>query len=614
MAGWTGSAGRPNNEDNIQLSDNLGTNGWSFNTNKEIVLSEKGCLLIVCDGMGGMNAGEVASAVAVRTIKEWFTSELLTDETLSSPDKIKRYIEKAIIAADTRIKSESRADKEKEGMGSTIVLAWVVKESVFVGWCGDSRIYRFNPNDGLTQLSHDHSYVQELVDAGKLSEDLAFDHPNNNIITRSLGDPSRTAKPDVKEYPLRNGDIIMLCSDGLSGVLRDNEIEEIIRNNSGNMEACREALWDASREAGWHDNVTIGLCQIIAGCKTNIFPMPQKNKPVHKPVKKWIMIAVAVVLFLVLIGGGFVYLQQNKNGLIKSVRELTNKYGQLHEKLDFYSKRNSTLEKLKEIENLINGSQPWSLGDYEADIDSIKKVLETQEIWRENLSDQIRSLPNKSERLIKINDSLLNKSQTMTSEQIEYVFKQIDDNATVISILPANLSFKYSGETKSITVEISSNTEWGAKSNEKWCKVKEDKKASKLEVICEKNNDTLERKCIIIVTANNKSEKINVVQSGKPKDMLTKYITINGIDYQVKEKKDNYYVEYQIPDGQGWDYVWIHIAKDCSLKGTEDPDYSESKMPEYIIAEIIELNNPAKHTKDGPLAGKIKIPYKKPLN
>jgi protein phosphatase len=325
MAGWTGAAGRPNNEDNIQLSDDLSTNGWSFNTDKEMALSEKGSLLVVCDGMGGMNAGEVASAVAVRTIKEWFTSELLTNEmSPASPDKIKYYIEKAIIAADTRIKSESRADKEKEGMGSTIVLAWVVNESVFVGWCGDSRIYRFNPNDGLTQLSHDHSYVQELVDAGKLSEELAFDHPNNNIITRSLGDPNRTAKPDVKEYALRNGDIILLCSDGLSGVLRDNEIEEIIRNNSGNMETCRQALWEAAREADWHDNVTIGLCQIISGCNKNIVSAPQINK--HKPVKKWIIIAIVIVLFLGLLGG-FAYLRNdnhtNKNELqsIKDTQE-----------------------------------------------------------------------------------------------------------------------------------------------------------------------------------------------------------------------------------------------------------------------------------------------------
>ena len=105
------------------------------------------------------------------------------------------------------------------------------------------------------------------MDSGKLSEELAFDHPESNIITRSLGDPRHEAKPDVIEYPLRNGDVIMLCSDGLCGILRDNEIEAVMMENTGSMATCRDALWEAARKAGWHDNVTIGLCRIVSVCK-----------------------------------------------------------------------------------------------------------------------------------------------------------------------------------------------------------------------------------------------------------------------------------------------------------------------------------------------------------
>ena len=265
MAARCEAAGRPNNEDNFQLTDNLADDQWSFVTDSEVELSEKGALLIVCDGMGGANAGEVASQLAVETVKEWFSSERLTEEVLANSESITRYIKKAIVAADLRIKEEGKADKNKEGMGTTIVLAWVIGQSVFVGWCGDSRAYCFHPATGLQRFSHDHSFVQSLVDMGQLSDELAFNHPNGNIITRSLGDPLQEAQPEVKEYPLHNDDVIMLCSDGLNGVLRDSAIEEVMRENAENMSACRDALWEAARNANWYDNVTIGLCRIVTG-------------------------------------------------------------------------------------------------------------------------------------------------------------------------------------------------------------------------------------------------------------------------------------------------------------------------------------------------------------
>ena len=265
MAARCEAAGRPNNEDNYQLDADLSDKEWGFTADKPIDLGKKGALLVVCDGMGGMNAGEVASDIAVSTIKEWFVSDKLTEEVLTSP---MAYIKQAIIAADSAIKAHGKAHPETEGMGSTIVMAWMLGKKVYVGWCGDSRCYCYNPKTGLVRLSHDHSYVQELVDAGKLTEDLAFDHPNNNIITRSLGDPNGTARPDVKEFDLHNEDILLLCSDGLCGCLRDKEIEELLTAHQTSMQECRDALWVADEAAGWHDNVTIALAQVISGGQT----------------------------------------------------------------------------------------------------------------------------------------------------------------------------------------------------------------------------------------------------------------------------------------------------------------------------------------------------------
>ena len=274
MAARCEAAGRPNNEDNYQLDDNLSDNSWGFTADAEVSLGEKGALLVVCDGMGGMNAGEVASDIAVKTIKEWFTTNKLTDAAIAAPCK---YITSAIVAADTAIKAHSKTNPDTEGMGSTIVLAWLLGQKVYVGWCGDSRCYRFNPALGLERLSHDHSYVQELVDAGKLTEELAFDHPNNNIITRSLGDPRGAAQPDCKEFDLYNQDIILLCSDGLCGTLRDNEIAELIKQHQTSMQECRDALWDADEAAGWTDNTTIALAQIISGGKDANAATPTAN-------------------------------------------------------------------------------------------------------------------------------------------------------------------------------------------------------------------------------------------------------------------------------------------------------------------------------------------------
>jgi serine/threonine protein phosphatase PrpC len=239
------AAGRENNEDNGKILQ-LGSN--------------KGVLLIVCDGMGGMEAGEVASSLAVATIEQWFTPERITKQVLTNPQD---YLKQSIVGADTNIKNYSKTHPETEGMGSTIVLAWLLDQKAYVAWCGDSRAYRYNPQLGLERLSHDHSLVQTWVDAGQITEDQAFDHPQSNIITRSLGDPNGVAMPDSAEYTLYNDDVILLCTDGLCGTLRDRQIEAILAGNSDLSQCCNQ-LWKTDEEAGWHDNVTTALARVMS--------------------------------------------------------------------------------------------------------------------------------------------------------------------------------------------------------------------------------------------------------------------------------------------------------------------------------------------------------------
>lgn len=273
------AAGRPENEDNFQVAEDLSISNTGFTTDKVFSLGCKGTLLLVCDGMGGMNAGEVASAVGVETIKNLFAPQLLTEDVLANDESICMYMKRAIVKADSQIKEEASKDAAKQGMGSTAVMSWLLGHKVYVAWCGDSRCYRYNPSSGLEQLSHDHSYVQDLVDTGQLSPDLAFDHPNKNIITRSLGDPRGAAKPEAKVYNLNVGDVILLCSDGLSDSLRDSEIEQSISRSLVSVGACRDALWNDSKQAGWHDNVTVVLAQVMD-------ENAQQSKPQSAPEPK----------------------------------------------------------------------------------------------------------------------------------------------------------------------------------------------------------------------------------------------------------------------------------------------------------------------------------------
>ena len=274
LAAYTDSAGKTNpdaprngNEDNMFVCADLSSKGQEtlFSVDKEESLSKGGCLLVVADGMGGMNAGEVASEIAINVVKESFSPDTIQSSVFESPKTRARFMEGVVVRADEAIKRHAEQNSECEGMGSTLIMAWLYEGKVTVTWCGDSRAYLYRPGVGLKQISKDHSYVQELVDEGKITMDEAFDHPYNNVITRSLGDQSKKAKADSVTIPIFLGDIIMVNSDGLSGVLRDKELESLISSNCQTMSGCRAALWEAAEKADWYDNVTAILCEITEG-------------------------------------------------------------------------------------------------------------------------------------------------------------------------------------------------------------------------------------------------------------------------------------------------------------------------------------------------------------
>lgn len=312
---------RNGNEDNFYLNQDLSVeNAGDISSDSIVDLGPKGMLMVVADGMGGMNAGEVASQIAVDTVAEAFNPRSLTPEVIDNAESRGAFMKKVISLADERIREDSLRNNEHYGMGSTIIMAWLFGNELTVCWCGDSRAYVYNDEKGIMPVSHDHSYVQGLADAGLITYEQTFDHPQNNIITRSLGDPSKDAVADSITINVGKGDIILLCSDGLSGMLRDRpgvdnygnpykeeSLENVINKNSYSMEKCLEALFRAAEKADWYDNVTCLLCQIIDGPKSKWskeLKYPGKVDGGKKSLldKKIILIALAVIILLTGIG------------------------------------------------------------------------------------------------------------------------------------------------------------------------------------------------------------------------------------------------------------------------------------------------------------------------
>jgi len=204
-------------------------------------------LAVVADGMGGHKAGDTASAMAV---------EVMVAEIRGGGASPERLLKGAVEAANAAVYAASRQNSECMGMGTTAVLAMPFESSYVAANIGDSRIYHYH--DGiLTQISRDHSYVQELVDAGIITPSEAAAHPKRNIITRAIG-TAKSEAADIFSGDWKAGDILMLCTDGLYSALEDMDMARILSEESCLEDACerliREALYGGST-----DNISVAM-------------------------------------------------------------------------------------------------------------------------------------------------------------------------------------------------------------------------------------------------------------------------------------------------------------------------------------------------------------------
>ncbi|HKU88588.1 MAG TPA: Stp1/IreP family PP2C-type Ser/Thr phosphatase [Steroidobacteraceae bacterium] len=221
-------------------------------------------LLVLADGMGGYNAGEVASGIAVKTITNLVREGLLREDLasidrgtgLSRPSIVLRD---AITRANKIIYQTARSQAECEGMGTTVVAALFYDNRVSIAHVGDSRLYRQRGSQ-IAQVTMDHSLLQELVDRGFYSPEEAQRAANKNYVTRALGVEPQV-EVEVQEHPVDKGDIFILCSDGLSDMVEDEDIRLTISTFGANLDTVAKQLIQLANENGGRDNVSVVLAQ-----------------------------------------------------------------------------------------------------------------------------------------------------------------------------------------------------------------------------------------------------------------------------------------------------------------------------------------------------------------
>lgn len=213
-------------------------------------------LFILSDGMGGHNSGEVASKLSVDIIKKVFLShrEKLNDEL----DLI-YVIKKAIEKANTEIYNKSIYSSKYKGMGTTLTLAYILNDKIYIGHVGDSRAY-FIDEETIRQITEDHSLVNQWVKSGKISYEQARNHPKRNIITKALG-INKAIEIDIYTLEYQSEDILMICSDGLTNMLDDREIFDIIHRED--IDTSWQTLVEESKKNGGLDNISIIIIKFI---------------------------------------------------------------------------------------------------------------------------------------------------------------------------------------------------------------------------------------------------------------------------------------------------------------------------------------------------------------
>ena len=286
---------RDHNEDSFVVADLSTGNATLQPEVRQHVAGPRGSLFMVADGMGGAAAGEIASAMATEVVLEEM-QRMWVEGVDRSPAAFARALKHAAKAANTKINSYAVGHPEFRGMGTTATIAGLLGDTIYVAQIGDSRGYIIRDSVGI-QITKDQSLMQKLVEAGELTEEEAEHSERRNIILQALG-PEASIKVDLTHQPLRKGDTLVLCSDGLSTQINRDRITEIVNGEKDLTVACKKLI-DAANANGGPDNITVIVARFdgeglavpdegddngddgnaVAAVKHRVFPLDDSGGP-----------------------------------------------------------------------------------------------------------------------------------------------------------------------------------------------------------------------------------------------------------------------------------------------------------------------------------------------
>jgi protein phosphatase len=253
---------REHNEDNFLVADLTQKARGLMENIRQHTIGGCGTLLAVCDGMGGAAAGEVASKLAVDIIYE----QMQTGGAPRHREDLARRLVRAVEVAGLRIFAEAKLDRNRRGMGTTATAAALMDDHLFLAQVGDSRAYILR-GEKLELVTRDQSLVNQLIEAGQLTEEEAENFEHSNIILQALG-TADSVQVDLTYVKVREGDTLLMCSDGLSGMVRAEEIRQALLANPEPIDVCK-VLTDKANDAGGHDNITVIVAKFEGGPKPN---------------------------------------------------------------------------------------------------------------------------------------------------------------------------------------------------------------------------------------------------------------------------------------------------------------------------------------------------------
>jgi len=275
---------REHNEDAFVVCDLTTGNATLQPEVRRHTLGPKGTMFMVADGMGGAAAGEIASAMAVEVVLGEMKERWMAADT-HDPEQFVRSIRRATVAANQQIHAFASSHTEYRGMGTTATVAGLLGDTLYVAQVGDSRAYLVR--DGVArQITKDQSLMQKLIEAGELTEEEAAQSERRNIILQALG-PEPLVKIDLTHQQVRRGDVLVLCSDGLSGQVGKDDIARIVNEEPDLVAACKHLI-DRANENGGPDNITV-IAARFDGSRLNapgtadevghrVFPLPETGQ------------------------------------------------------------------------------------------------------------------------------------------------------------------------------------------------------------------------------------------------------------------------------------------------------------------------------------------------